>query len=72
MDILQSHLRGEAKHLVSGLGNSGKNYAEALKELKRAFGHTIKIARAFLNTVTVDPPVAPRDTQALCCFYVTV
>ena len=72
MDILQSHLRGEAKHLVSGLGYSGKNYAEALKELKRAFGHKIKVARAFLNTVTVGPPVAPRDAQAIRRFYVAL
>ena len=69
---LQSHLRSEAKHLVSGLGYSGKNYAEALKELKRAFGHKIKVARAFLNTVTVGPPVAPRDAQALHRFYVAL
>jgi hypothetical protein len=44
MDILQSHVKGEAKALIEGLGYSGRNYAMTLKELKFAFGHRVAVA----------------------------
>ena len=72
MDLLQSHLRGEASQLVRGLGYSGKNYVQILKELKNAFGHNIKVARAFLNTIISGPAVSSHDAYALWRFYVSI
>ena len=46
MVLLQSHVKGDAKRLIQGLGYSGCNYAQTLKELKFAFGHRIKVAQA--------------------------
>ena len=67
MDLLQSQLRGEASQLVRGLGYSGKNYVQTLKELKNAFGHKIKVARAFLNTIISGPAVSSHDAYAVLC-----
>ena len=39
IDLLQSHVMGDASKIIHGLTYSGKNYAVALKELKTAFGH---------------------------------
>jgi hypothetical protein len=72
MDILQSHLTGEAQKLVQGIGFTGMCYAEALKELKRTFGHRNKVARAYLDQVTNGPALASNSVQALRNFFVNV
>ena len=71
MDLLQSHLKGEACSLVRGLGYSGRNYAQALKELKNAFGHRVRVARAYLDTVSTGS-IIPGDASALRQFYVSI
>ena len=65
MDILQSHLSGEAQKLVQGIGFTGMCYAEALQELKRTFGHRNKVARAYINQVTTGPALQPHNLPAL-------
>ena len=72
MDLLQSHLKGEARLMVQGLGYSGRNCAQALQELKRAFGHRVKVARAYIEKVTAGPVIPSREPQALRKFYVSV
>ena len=72
MDLLQSHIKGEARLMVQGLGYSGNNYAQALQELKRAFGHKFKVARAYVQQVTSGQPVPAKDQHALRKFYVSV
>ncbi|KAK6186774.1 hypothetical protein SNE40_006050 [Patella caerulea] len=72
MDLLQSHLKGEARILVEGLGYSGRNYALALKELKNAFGHRVKVARAFLDKITTGPIIPSRDIVGLRKFYISI
>ena len=52
LDILLSHLQGEAKTLVEGLSYTGRNYGLALQELKTAFGLPVKVARAFVEKLT--------------------
>jgi hypothetical protein len=70
IDLLQSHLKGEAKILVEGIGYSGRCYAEALQELKRHFGHRNKVARAYLDQVLVGSNVPSRNPAALRKFYI--
>ncbi len=65
MDILQSHLSGDAQKLVQGIGFSGKCYVEALKELKRTFGHHHKVARAYLDAMTVGAAVTSHNSSLL-------
>ncbi|XP_048243021.1 uncharacterized protein LOC124146421 [Haliotis rufescens] len=72
MDILQSHVDGEAKRLIQGLGYSGRNYALALKELKASFGHRIKVCRAFIDSVASGAQVPSHDPSALRRLYVAV
>jgi hypothetical protein len=72
MDILQSHVKGEAKSLIEGLGYSGRNYAQTLKELKFAFGHRIAVARAYVNSVVSGNVIANGDSSALRKFYIAV
>ena len=72
MDLLQSHVTGEAKQLIQGLGYSGRNYAQSLKELKFAFGHKINIVRAFINCVISGNIIADGDSVGLRNFYVDV
>ena len=72
MDMLQSHLEGEARLMVQDLGYSGRNYAQALQELKCAFGPRVKVARAYIEKVTAGPVIPSRDPQALRKFYVSV
>ncbi|XP_064650046.1 uncharacterized protein LOC135501725 [Lineus longissimus] len=72
MDILQSHLAGDAQKLVQGIGFSGKCYAEALLELKLTLGHRNKVARAYLDAVTRGPLVPAHSVQALRDFFVNV
>ena len=52
MALLQMHVKGEAKKLIQGLGYSGRNYTQCLKELKFAFGHKLAVARAYIDGVT--------------------
>ena len=72
MDLLQSHLRGEASQLVRGLGYSGKNMCKHYRNLKNAFGHKIKVARAFLNTIISGLVVSSDDAYALQRFYMSI
>ena len=72
MDVLQSHLTGDAQKLVQGIGFTGKCYAEALKELKRTFGHHSRVVRAYLEAVTNGDVLAPYNTNALREFFVNV
>ena len=72
MDILQSHVTGEAKKLILGLGYSGRNYAQSLKELKFAFGHKASVARAYINSVTSGGTISQGDSTALRTFYISV
>lgn len=72
MDLLQSHVSSEAKQLIQGLGYSGRNYVQALKELKFAFGHKVTVARAYLNAVTSGNIVPSGDPAALRSFYIAV
>jgi hypothetical protein len=72
MDLLQSHLKGEAKRLIQGLGYSGRNYVQALKELKFVFGHRVSVARAYVNVLTNGGIIPSCDSLALRNFYVSV
>ena len=72
MDLLQSHVKGEAKRLIEGLGYSARNYAQSLKELKFAFGHRVAVARAYVNAVTSGSPLPTCDSTALRNFYISV
>jgi hypothetical protein len=72
MDLLQSHVKGEAKRLIQGLGYSGVNYAQSLKELKFVFGHRVNVARAYVNAITSGNIVPSGDAIALRSFYVSV
>jgi hypothetical protein len=72
MDILQSHTRGDAKRIIQGLGYSGRNYALCLKELKFAFGHRIKVANAYIDTITNGSQLVNGDVVALRNFYISV
>ncbi|XP_074651618.1 uncharacterized protein LOC141906273 [Tubulanus polymorphus] len=72
MDALQTHVKGEAKKLIQGLGFSGKNYARSLKELKFVFGHRVHVARAHIDSITNGPVVNPNDSISLRNFYIPV
>jgi hypothetical protein len=72
MDLLMSHLEGDAKHFVVGIGSSGRYYAEALMELRRQFGHKQKVARAYFEKVTTGPVLASHNASALRQFYTTI
>ena len=72
MDLLQSHVKGEAKRLIQGLGYSGRNYALSLQELKFAFGHKVTVARAYINSITSGNVINSGDVQALRSFYIAV
>ena len=72
MDLLQSHVKGEARKLIQGLGYSGRNYAQSLKELKFAFGHRVHVARAYINSLTSGGILQSCDANALRNFYVAV
>ena len=72
MDLLQSHVRGEAKTVIQGLGYSGRNYAMALQELKFAFGHRVKVARACIGVITSGNPLQSGDSVGLRNFYISV
>jgi hypothetical protein len=72
IEILQSHTKGEAKKLIQGLGYSGRNYAQCLKELKFAFGHRVAVARAYIDSMTSGGIVPSGDASSLRGFYITV
>ena len=72
MDLLQSHLTGDAKKLVQGLGYSGRHYALTLKELKAAFGHPVTVSRAYIERATSGPVIASSDPASLREFYVSI
>ena len=72
MDILQSHLVGDAQNLVQGIDFTGMCYAEALQELKRTFGHRNKVARAYLNEVTVGAVLPSHNLASLRNFFINV
>ena len=72
MDLLQSHVKGEAKQLIQGLGYSARNYAQSLQELKFAFGHRVIVARAFVDAITSGNSLPSNDAAALRSFYITV
>ncbi|XP_074651579.1 uncharacterized protein LOC141906235 [Tubulanus polymorphus] len=71
MDILLSKTKGEARKLIYGLGYSGRNYAQALQELKRVLGHKVLVARAYINSVAAGP-VVQSSTFALRDFYTSI
>ncbi|XP_074643958.1 uncharacterized protein LOC141900806 [Tubulanus polymorphus] len=70
MDLLLSHTKGEARKMIQGLGYSGRNYAQALQELKHVFGHKVLVARACLNSIT--GPVIQSTPTSIRDFYVSV
>ena len=72
MDLLQSHLTGDAKKLVQGLGYSGRHYALTLKELKAAFVHPVTVSRAYIERATSGPVIASSDPASLREFYVSI
>ena len=72
MDLLQSHVKGDAQKLVRGLGYTGRNYGLALKELKAAFGHHLLVARAYIEGVTSGPAIPTHDPVAMREFYVKI
>ena len=72
IEILQSHVTGEAKKLIQGLGFSGRNYAQCLQELKFAFGHKVAVARAYINSVIAGGTVPSGDASSLRAFYIAV
>ena len=72
IEILQSHVKGDAKRVIQGLGYSGRNYAQCLQELKFAFGHRVSVARAYVNAITSGSVIASGDSSALRSFYITV
>ena len=72
MNILQSHVEGEAQLLIQGLGYSSRNYAQCLKELKFAFGHRALVAKALLNDIITGSPVSPDNAISLRHFYTSV
>ena len=72
IEILQSHMKGEAKKLIEGLGYSSVNYAQCLKELKFAFGHKVLVARAYIDAMTSGGTVPSGDASSLRSLYVSV
>ena len=72
IEILQSHVTGDAKKLIHGLGYSSHNYAQCLQELKFAFGHRVAVARAYINSVVSGGILQSGDASALRAFYVAV
>jgi hypothetical protein len=72
MDLLQSHVKDEAKKIIHGLGYTGRNYALALKELKFAFGHRVSVARAYIDSITAGNILPSGDPHALRNFYVAI
>ena len=72
MDRLQSHVSADAKRLIQGLGYSGQNYAQSLKELKFAFGHRAAVAKAYINAVMSGSVIPSGDAVALRNFYISV
>ena len=72
MDILQSHVRDNAKRLIDGLGYSSQNYAKSLKELKFAFGHRIMVAQAYVNAIINGNVIPSGNASALRDFYIAV
>jgi hypothetical protein len=72
IEILQSHVHGEAKKLIQGLGYSSRNYAQCLQELKFAFGHKVAVARAYINSVISGGIVPSGDSASLRAFYIAV
>ena len=72
MDLLQSHVKGDAKQIIHGLGYSGKNYAQSLKELKFAFGHRAMVARAYVDAIASGNVLPSHDATALRTFYIAV
>ncbi|XP_064637875.1 uncharacterized protein LOC135494055 [Lineus longissimus] len=72
MDLLQSHVSKDALTMIRGIGYSGRCYADALKELKRAFGHRNQVARAYLYLITTGNTIPSRNSIALRQFFVDI
>ncbi|XP_074641172.1 uncharacterized protein LOC141898924 [Tubulanus polymorphus] len=72
MDLLQNHVKGEAKKLIYGLVYSGRNYSTALKELKFVFGHRVHVARTYIDSISTGSVVNSYDSISLRSFYVSV
>ena len=72
MNLLQSHLKGDASMMVKGLGYSGHNYAQALQALRHAFGHRVRVAAAYLKNITSGPAIPSNDPISLRKFYIDV
>ena len=72
MERLTSVLDGEAKRVVTSIGQSGILYASALKILKRNFGNPVVVSYMKLKTVLDLPQLPPNDYNGLRTYYQTL
>ena len=64
-----SLLNGEAKRVVTSVGQSGIFYAIALKTLKYSFGNPIAVSYMKLKTILDLPQLPPNDYNGLCAYH---
>ena len=72
MECLVSMLNGEAKWVVTSLGQRGIFYAKALKTLKSNFGNAVVVNYMKLKTVLDLPKLPPNDYHGLCAYHQTL
>ena len=72
MERLISVLDGEAKRVVTSVGQSGIFYASALKTLKWNFGNPEVVSYLKLKTVLDLPQLPPNDYNGLGAYHQTL
>ena len=70
--LLQQHLRGEAKSSVRGYINDVCGYVMSLQTLKHLFGRRSTISRAVLQKVVKGKQIGSDDVKALSAFYYSI
>ena len=72
MERLISVLNGEAKWVVTSVGQSGIFYASAHKTLKRNFGKPAVVSYMKLKTALDLPQLPPNDYNGLRAYHQTL
>ena len=72
MERLISVLDGEAKRVVTSVGQSGIFYASVLKTLKCNFGNPVVVSYMKLKTVLDFPQLPPSDYIGLDAYHQTL
>ena len=71
-ECLISLLDGEAKRVVTSVGQSGIFYSSALKTVKRNFGNPVVVSYMKLKAVLDLPQLPPNDCNGLCAYHQTL